>query len=186
MKLCTVAHFSCLPMHSIAQRIFEHVLPCRRTTPQFAREVFPISVIFLLLQQKYLIQKHLLKSFNYCFIQFAFTLSTSQKKHGQEMMWVRQHPHVSSSSSTWEPFSASFQPILMSSTKTDRKNPCFRRANIPNFGAFSHPSSSKASSNCLLPSFVTQTSSVQQRLHKQAPESSFTMSPRSTTRPLHF
>ena len=35
-KLCTVAPLSCLSIHSIAQRIFEHV-----TTLLLVREVFP-------------------------------------------------------------------------------------------------------------------------------------------------
>ena len=38
--------FFCLPMRSIAQRIFEHVLPCRRTPLLFLREVSAILVIF--------------------------------------------------------------------------------------------------------------------------------------------
>ena len=33
-------HFFCVPTRSIAQRIFEHVLPCRWTTPPFLREAF--------------------------------------------------------------------------------------------------------------------------------------------------
>ena len=39
--LCKVAPHSCLLVHSIAQRMFEHVLPCHRTTPEFSREAFP-------------------------------------------------------------------------------------------------------------------------------------------------
>ena len=43
-----------------------------------------------------------------------------------------------------------FPAILMSSTYTDRNNPCFRWTNMHSqFGIFSHPSSDKASSNCL-------------------------------------
>ena len=41
-KLCKVAPLSCLPIHSIAQRIFEHELSFRRTTLLFAREVSAI------------------------------------------------------------------------------------------------------------------------------------------------
>ena len=58
-KLCKVAQLSCLPIHSIAQRILEHVLPCRRTTLRFVREVFVIPVISLLLRQKYVIRAFL-------------------------------------------------------------------------------------------------------------------------------
>ena len=45
-----------LPIHSIVQHIFEHVLPCRRTTLLFVREVSAIPVFSLLLQQKYVIR----------------------------------------------------------------------------------------------------------------------------------
>ena len=41
LELCKVAPLSCLPIHRIAQRIFDHVLPCRKTTLQFVREAFP-------------------------------------------------------------------------------------------------------------------------------------------------
>ena len=56
LKLYTVARLSCLPVHSTAQRIVEHVLPFRGTALRFVREVFPILVIFLLLQQKCVIE----------------------------------------------------------------------------------------------------------------------------------
>ena len=46
LKLCRVAPLSCLPIHRIAQRIFENVPPCRKTSLLCAREVFPIPVIF--------------------------------------------------------------------------------------------------------------------------------------------
>ena len=46
LKLCNVAPPSCLPVHSFAQRIFEHVLPCRKTTLQFSCEAFHNQVIF--------------------------------------------------------------------------------------------------------------------------------------------
>ena len=52
---CSVFFFF-LPIRSIAQRIFEHVPPCRRTTLLFVREVFATPVIFLLLQQKHVTQ----------------------------------------------------------------------------------------------------------------------------------
>ena len=40
LKLCEAAPLFCVPTRSIAQRIFEHVLPCRRTTPPSLREAF--------------------------------------------------------------------------------------------------------------------------------------------------
>ena len=45
-KLCKVPPLSCLPVHSVTQNIFEHVLPCRLTTLRFVCEVFAIPVIF--------------------------------------------------------------------------------------------------------------------------------------------
>ena len=45
-KLCLTAPLSCLPARSIAQRIFEHVLPCRRTTRRFFAWSFSTPVIF--------------------------------------------------------------------------------------------------------------------------------------------
>ena len=89
-RLCTVAPLSCLPARSIAQRIFEHVLPCHGTTRQFAREVVPTLVAFQLLQQKYVIQTSLYT------VQKWFHSVCSHAEyipnvHGQEMMWVRQH-----------------------------------------------------------------------------------------------
>ena len=43
LKLCTVALLSCMPILSIAQHISEHVPPCRRTTPLYARAVFAMG-----------------------------------------------------------------------------------------------------------------------------------------------
>ena len=61
--------------------------------------------------------KHLLILFNNCFIRFAFPLRT----------WSRNDVVVNiqncfSISSTWEPYSASFQTFLMSSTRIDRND----------------------------------------------------------------
>ena len=52
-KLCIVAPSFCLPIRNTVPRIFKHVLPCRKTTLKFLREVCPILVISRLLQQKY-------------------------------------------------------------------------------------------------------------------------------------
>ena len=46
LGLCTVAPLSCSPIHSVAQRIFEHVLPCRGTAHPSLREVCLTLVIF--------------------------------------------------------------------------------------------------------------------------------------------
>ena len=58
----------------------------------------------------------------------------------------RRCTHFSSVSSTWEPYSASFQPFSTSSTYTDKNNPCFR---CTQFGTSSHPSPNRPFSNCL-------------------------------------
>ena len=47
LEPCKAAPLFCLPARSIAQRIFEHVLPRRRTPPPSLREVVPTLVIFL-------------------------------------------------------------------------------------------------------------------------------------------
>ena len=52
LKLCKTAPLFCLRIHSISQRIFEHVLPCHKTMQPSLREAFPALVIFQLLQQK--------------------------------------------------------------------------------------------------------------------------------------
>ena len=59
LKLCVTAALSCLPARSIVHRIYEHVLPCRRPTQPFLREVFHTLVTFQLLLQKYVIQTSL-------------------------------------------------------------------------------------------------------------------------------
>ena len=84
----------------------------------FVLEGFLIPVIFLLLQQKYVIPTTSLfvqRLFHSVCIHAECIPST----RGQEMMWVRQYPHVSA--------------ILMASTYTDRKNlVCDERTYIPN------------------------------------------------------
>ena len=62
MKLCITAPLSCLRIHSIVQRIFEHALPCRKTMRLFLREAFRTLVTFQLLKQKYMIQTSLCSS----------------------------------------------------------------------------------------------------------------------------
>ena len=67
---------------------------------------------------------------------------------GLHSRWV-QDQAVSSTSSTWEPYSA-MPAILMSSTYTDKNNSCFRWTNRHSeFGTFSSQSSIRTSSNCL-------------------------------------
>ena len=110
--VCTAALSVCVPIRSISQRIFEHVLPCRKTTQPSLREVFPTLVVFQLLQQTYVIQTFL-----------CITLSTSQKTRND----------VGSSRSTTSikffymgAIFRFFPAMLISSTYTDKKNPGFR------------------------------------------------------------
>ena len=63
-------------------------------------------------------------------------------------MLVLRDPRVALISSTQEPSSAPFQPFWISSTKTDKNNPCFRwTKRHSQFGTFCHPNGT--SSNCL-------------------------------------
>ena len=86
---------------------------------------FSHLVIFQFLQQKFVIRTSHLFIKN-ILVRFAITLSTSQKKRGQRMMLVLQDQPASSMSSKWEPHSALFPAIPISSTYTDKNNPCFR------------------------------------------------------------
>ena len=123
--------------------------PCRGTTLRFVREVFPILVIFLLLRQK----RRDSNIFLYCSTIVSF---------GLHSRWV--HPKytlsrndVGSSMSTFfiiffhmGAILCFFPANLVSSTHTDKNNPCFRWTNMHSqFGTFSHPNSIKASSNGL-------------------------------------
>ena len=132
LRLCTVAPFSCLLIRSITQRIVEHVLPCRKATLLFVREVFPIPVIFSVAPA----EKRDSNIFLYCSIIVSF---------GLHSRWV--HPKYTSSRKAIICF---FPVILMSSTYTHTNTPCLRWTNMhSHFRIFSHPSSDKASSNCL-------------------------------------
>ena len=46
----------CSPIRNTSQRMFEHVLPCRRATQSSLREVCPTLVILQLLHQKFVIR----------------------------------------------------------------------------------------------------------------------------------
>ena len=70
-----------------------HVPPCRRTTLPFVREVSATLVIFLLLQQKYVTQTSS-KTFQWLFHSVCIHAECIPSTHGQEMMCVRQYPHV--------------------------------------------------------------------------------------------
>ena len=98
-------HFFLLA-RKISQRIFEHVLPCRRTTRLFLREFFFPTWWLFSCSSRNTCLKHVCKCFNNDFIRFAFTLSTSRNFRDQEMMWVHQDQRFPSFYSTWEPCSA--------------------------------------------------------------------------------
>ena len=135
-----IASLSCLPIHGIAQRIFEHVLPCRKTSRQFLREVFPTMVTCQLLRQKYVIRTSLYIPQKW-FHPVCINVEYIPKK-----TWSRNE--VGSSRSTF--FNNFYHvgaifwfipTIFMSSTYTDKNNPCF-------LWTFSLPSFNRTSSDC--------------------------------------
>ena len=66
--------------------LFEHVLPCRRTTLPSLREVFPSLAIFQLFQQKFVIRTFFV-FLNNIVVRFAFTLSASLIHVVTERCW---------------------------------------------------------------------------------------------------
>ena len=56
LRLCVTALSFCSPSRNIFHRIFEHVLPCRKTTQPSLSEVIPTLLIVQLLQQKFVIR----------------------------------------------------------------------------------------------------------------------------------
>ena len=143
-----VAPFSCLPIRNNVLRIFEHVLPCRRTTLKFLSVVCPIPVICRLLQQKYGTQT------SCCIVQWFSRLvciSVECIPFKSKQTWSRND--VGSSISTFFinffHMGAKFcflPAILMSSTLTDKNNFCFLWTNKHSqFGTFSQPISINAS-----------------------------------------
>ena len=122
MKLCT-------------RRTFSFVLPCRGTTRQFLCEVSPNLVIFQ--KQKFVTRTFLFLVDN-VFVRFYIHVEYIPNIHDPEMMLVRHDQQVPSISSTWEPYSASFQPfschlristriILVFDEHTDIPSPSFNR-----------------------------------------------------------
>ena len=78
LELFTIAPLSCLPIRSTIQRIFEHFLPCRRTTPPPCRG-FLTSRPFLFLQQKNVIR-------TLCAVQAFVSFGCIPKTSDQEML----------------------------------------------------------------------------------------------------
>ena len=123
-------HFFICQLTVWLNAFFEHVLPCRRTTLLFVREVFLIPVIFLLLQQKCVIRTSL------CTVQWLFHVGSS----------------ISTSFISFFHIGAKFffPALFLSSTYTDRKQALFTmNQQTCQIEIFSHPSSTKACSNCL-------------------------------------
>ena len=68
---------------------------------------------------------------------FTFTFEYFPSIHDPEMMWVHQDQHFSSTSSTWDPYSASFQPFFVIHVYRQEQSFVFRRTNRHSlFGAF--------------------------------------------------
>ena len=142
LKNCLVFFFS--PIRMISQRMFEHELPCYRTTQLVLHEVFPTLVIFQLPQKKYVIRT------SPCIARGLFRTVCIHVEYipntrDQEMMFV--HPINILHQFLMFCF---FPAFLMSSTYTYKDNPWFRWTNRHSqFGTFSHSASDRISSNCL-------------------------------------
>ena len=108
LRLCFTALSFCSPVRNTSQRMFEHVLPYRRNTQPFSREVFSHPGNFSVAPAEKR-DSNIFISSSKKFARFTVTLSASNKIRDQEMKLVRQNQRLSSISSTWEPYSASFQ-----------------------------------------------------------------------------
>ena len=110
----------CSPVRNISQRIFEHVLPCRMTMRSSLREVSPTHVNFSAESRDSNIS---------LFWSIILSFASHSRCVHPIFSWSRndhlRDPQVSSISSTLEPYAASFQLFLMSSTNTDKNNPGF-------------------------------------------------------------
>ena len=143
--LCLFVGQFAVPFHTF----FAHVLPRRTTMQKLLIVASPIPAIFLLLQQKYVLQTY------FCFIQFfchfvRFPAGCIPVFHDQEMMSVPQYRRSSSVSHTREPNSACFQPFCCRPHGPTRITPVFcEQTGIPNLSPFPNPSSRSDFSNCL-------------------------------------
>ena len=143
--LCT---FICQVTRS-SNALFRVTFPCRRTTRQFFREVSPALAFFSCSSRNSWFE-HVPLVVNNILVGFAFTLSTSQVHVVKKWRWFSKIDPLSSTSSTWEPYFASFQP-------------CWCRPRIPTrtilvsdkqnkhsqFGTFSHACPNRTSPSCL-------------------------------------
>ena len=127
-----------------------HVLPCRKSKQPSSREVFLHPGNFFSCFSRNSWFEHFSLLFCNQLVRFTFSLSASPKN-----TWSRNDVGSSRSIFLVNFFHMGamfcFSPaIMMSSTHTDKNNPCFRWTNIHSqFGTFSHPSSNRGSSNCL-------------------------------------
>ena len=154
LRLCTTTLSLCSPVRNISQRISEHVLPCRKTAQPSLCEVFATLVIFQLLQLKFVIRT-LPCTLSWQFRSVYIHIECIPNIRDQEMKLVRQDQHCSSISCKWDPYSASLQLFVKSSTFTNKNNPCFRWTNgHSQFGTFP----SKFQQNFLQLSFPQETS----------------------------
>ena len=136
-------HCLLLPIHGIVQHIFERVPPCRKTTLLFVREFSAITVIFLLLQLKYVTQT------SSCAVQMIVSFGLHSRWVRPKCTWSRNDAGSSitiffkkKKSSPLDPIFCFSPAILMA--YTDRNRPRFRWTNIFQFRIFSH-STNKAS-----------------------------------------
>ena len=107
-RLCTIAQLSYLPVHAIFSLTFSRDLPCYRAKLLFSREISPnFSVAAAEIRDSDIFSVFL----NDILVRFCIHVEYTLTTRGQEMMSVLQDQPVLSTSFTWEPYSASFQPF---------------------------------------------------------------------------
>ena len=90
------------------------------------REAFPNPVTFQLLLQKYVFENNFCTSFKNCFHVVCIHVENIPSIHGQEMMLVLHDQRFFINFLHVGATFCFFPAISMSSTYTDRNNPCFR------------------------------------------------------------
>ena len=131
---CAAAPSFCSSAQKILQRAFSHVLPYRMITRQFLREDSPTQTSLQLLRQSFVIRK-IVCTPQQQFLAAWIHVECIPNPHGQEMVLVLQDRPVSSMSSTWDSYSASFQKFWY-----HEHNPCLRwTSRHSQCGTLSHP-----------------------------------------------
>ena len=125
LNSCSV--FFCLLIHSIARRIFEHVLPCRGTTPLFLRETFPTLAIFSVAPAEIRDSNIFENSSMFSFGLHSRWVHPKYKGSGHEVGSPRSTSFINSFHMGLK---FCFRPVILtSSTCAEKNNPCFLCAN---------------------------------------------------------